>query len=315
MSPKLRRPWRSLRSLRFPGLMKTTDNLFDSEFLRRLEVLRVAAGRLFEGAAAGNRAGRRTGPGLEFAEHRAYAAGDDYRYVDWAAYGRLGRLLLRLCRMEEDLSIYFLLDASASMASGQTPKFDHARRLVAALAYVGLASLERVRVVSFGAEVGAHLEAGRGKSHLGGVLDFLRGLRADGPTDLGRAVQTFLPHAPRAGLAILGSDLLDEGGYERPLLALQSRGFDAWCLRVSDPAEAAPPETGDLPLEDAETGRRLGVHLTREVRERLVAATARFAADARAWCHERGIGYAEAPTDTPVDALILEVLRRGGLLA
>ena len=296
--------------------MKTAhDDIFGSDFLKRLEYLRVAARRVFTGTAAGSRTGRRTGPGLEFAEHRAYAAGDDYRYVDWAAYGRLERLLLRLCQQEEDLSIYFLLDTSASMATGRPPKFDHARRLAAALAYVGLASLERVRIVSFGAEVGAHLEAGRGKSHLVGVLDFLRGLRAGGPTDLERAVQTFLPHAPRAGLAVLISDLMDEAGYQRPLITLQTRGFDAWCLHVTDPSDVAPEGLGDLALEDAETGRVLGVHLTAEVRERLVAEAARFAADAKAWCLGRGIGYAEAATAVPVDEFVLGVLRRGGFLA
>ena len=292
-----------------------TNDLFDAAFLERLEVLRVVARRVFTGTAAGSRTGRRTGPGLEFAEHRPYTAGDDYRYVDWAAYGRLERLLLRLCQQEEDLSIYFLLDASASMTTGRPAKFDHARRLAAALAYVGLASLERVQIVSFGAEVGAHLEAGRGRSHIVGVLDFLRGLKAAGPTALQRAVQTFLPHAPRAGLAVLLSDLLDEGGYERPLLTLHGRGFDVWCLQVTDAADVAPQGLGDLALLDAETGRLMGVHLTAEVRERLAAEAARFAAEAKAWCLSRGIGYAEAPTREPVDAFVMDVLRRGGFLA
>jgi len=86
------------------------DDLFDSEFLGRLEYLRIVARHLFAGTSAGSRAGRRTGPGLEFSEHRAYVAGDDFRHIDWAAFGRLERLLLRLCQQEEDLSIYFLLE-------------------------------------------------------------------------------------------------------------------------------------------------------------------------------------------------------------
>ena len=98
--------------------MPSGDELFGSDFLRRLEYLRVVARRTFAGSAPGGRTGRRAGPGLEFAEHRDYSAGDDFRHVDWAAYGRLDRLLLRLCQQEEDLAIYFLLDASASMTTG-----------------------------------------------------------------------------------------------------------------------------------------------------------------------------------------------------
>lgn len=294
--------------------MPQQDNLFDSAFLERLEYLRFVARRIFSGTAQGGRTGRRTGPGLEFSEYRAYAPGDDFRHIDWAAFGRLERLLLRLCQQEEDLAIYFLLDASASMATGAPPKFDHARRLTAALAYVGLASLDRVRLVTIDGGVREHLEAGRYKSHILGVLDFLRGLTAEGQTDLGRAVEAFLPHAPQSGLAVLISDLLDPAGYEKPLTTLQGHGFDVWCLQVTDPADLAPPGLGDLAARDAETGEVLGVHLTDELRERIAEQAERFAADLRAWCLSRGIGHAEAPTHVPVDTLVLGVLRRGGFL-
>ncbi len=290
------------------------DDLFDSAFLERLEYLRVVARRTFSGTSPGTRTGRRTGPGLEFAEHRAYVPGDDYRYVDWAAFGRLERLLLRLCQMEEDLSVYFLLDASGSMATGEVPKFDHARRLAAALAYVGLASLERVQLVALAEGVRAHLEAGRGRQQIVRVLDFLRSLSAEGPTDLLAGVQGFLPHAPKAGLAVLLSDLMDPQGYERPMVTLRGRGFDLWCLQVTDRADLAPEGLGDVAVEDAETGETIGAQVTGDLKARLAAEADRFADEVRLWCHEHAIGYAEAPTDVPVDAFVLEVLRRGGLV-
>jgi len=294
--------------------MAARDDLFDSAFLQRLEYLRVVARRVFAGTSPGSRTGRGAGPGLEFAEHREYAPGDDFRQIDWAALARLDRLLLRLCQQEEDLAVYFLVDASASMATGDPPKFDHARRLAAALAYVAMASLERVRLVAVDGGLRGHLEAGRGTTHIVAVLEFLRNLAPGGRTDLGRSVEEFLPHARKTGLAVLISDLLDPAGYEKALLALQGRGFDLWCLHVTSAADLAPPGLGDLALADAETGDVLGVHLTEDVRRRLAAEAERFKADARAWCHERRIGYAEAPTEVPVDTLVLEVLRRGGLL-
>jgi uncharacterized protein (DUF58 family) len=294
---------------------RPSDDLFTSDFLQRLEYLRVVARRAFAGSVPGGRTGRRAGPGLEFAEHRDYAAGDDFRHIDWAAFGRLDRLLLRLCQQEEDLAIYFLVDASASMTTGAPPKFDHARRLAAALAYVGLAGLERVRIVAIDGGVRAHLEAGRGRGRILGVLDFLRGLEAGGPTDLAHAVEAFLPHAPQAGLAVLISDLLDPAGYQKPLATLQANGFDAWCLHVTDRADLAPVAAAtDLAVSDAETGDTLGVHLTDEWRERLAAQAARFKEEVGAWCRQRGLGYAEAPTSVAVDVLVLDVLRRGGLV-
>ena len=288
--------------------------LFDAAFLQRLELLRVVARRTLEGASAGSRPGRGAGPGLEFAEHRPYLPGDDFRHVDWAAYARLERLLLRLAQQEEDLAVTFLLDASASMATGRPPKFDHARRLVAALAYVALAGLERVRLVAVADRLRAHLEAGRGKHHALRVLEFLAAVAPEGTTDLAAAVRDFLPHAPRAGLAVLVSDLMDPDGYRRALLALQERRFDLWCLHVTDPLDVAPPGDGDVTLVDAETGHEAPLHLSPDVRRRLSRQARDFADHAAAWCREHAIGYAEAPTRVPVDDLVLDVLRRGGLL-
>ena len=85
---------------------------------------------------------RKTGSGVEFADHRNYAAGDDLRYLDWSVYGRLDKLLLRLFEEEEDLHIYLSIDASASMRANG--KLDYAERICAALAYIGLAKLDRV---------------------------------------------------------------------------------------------------------------------------------------------------------------------------
>ncbi len=291
------------------------DDLFDAEFLKKLELLRVVARRIPAGEPGGGRTGRRTGPGLEFAEHRAYVAGDDFRHLDWAAFARLEKLLLRLCQGEEDLAVTFLIDASASMATGRPPKFDHARRLAAALAYVGLAGLEEVRLVAI-AEGGvrAHLEAGRGRAHLAPVLDWLRALRPEGATDLARSVAATLPHARRAGLAVLISDLLDPAGHEAPMQALASRGFDLWCLHVTDPTDHAPDALGDLAVEDAETGESMGVHVTPPIRDRLEAQARGWIEEVRTWCLERSISHAEAPTSAPVETLVMDVLRRGGLL-
>ena len=187
-------------------------------------------------------------------------------------------------------------------------------RLAAALAYVGLASLESVRLVAVDGGVRAHLEAGRGQGHILPVLDFLRGLAPGGRTDLARAVEGFLPHAPRTGLVVLVSDFLDPAGWDRPLAALVGRRFDLWCIQVTDAADLAPPGAGDLTVTDAETGESLPVHLSDDIRERVAAAAAQHKADLAAWCHGHDVGYAEAPTALPVDTLVLEVLRHGGFL-
>src|SRR4051794_41175796 len=104
---------------------------FSDEFLRRLEYLHVVARRLVAGGARGERRARKPGAGIEFADHRDYSLGDDPRYLDWSAYGRLERLLVRLFDEEQELEVHLLLDSSGSMGRGL--KFDRARQVAAAL--------------------------------------------------------------------------------------------------------------------------------------------------------------------------------------
>src|SRR5690606_5992573 len=112
------------------------DELFDEELQRKLEVLAIVSRRLVRGRTRAERRSKKTGSGIEFADHREYAPGDDFRYLDWNLYARTGRLLLRLYEEEEDLSVYVLLDVSRSMSFGSPPKLDYAKRLAAALAYI-----------------------------------------------------------------------------------------------------------------------------------------------------------------------------------
>ena len=78
---------------------------FDDQFLKKLEYLHVVSKRAFAGHNRADRLTQHRGRGLEFADHRPYTAGDDFRHIDWKAYKRLGRLLLRLFDEERDLPI------------------------------------------------------------------------------------------------------------------------------------------------------------------------------------------------------------------
>src|SRR5271156_500930 len=119
-------------------------DLFDDEFQRKLEYLALVSRRMFAGRLRAERRTKKSGSGVEFADHREYQPGDDFRYLDWNIYQRFDRLLVRLYEEEEDLAIYFIIDASASMAFGDGKKLRYAKRVAAALASVGLANLDRV---------------------------------------------------------------------------------------------------------------------------------------------------------------------------
>src|SRR5512135_1500669 len=120
---------------------------FTPDFLARLEHLRIKTRREFEGLGKGSHLSPRRGSSLEFSDFRHYALGDDFRYIDWGLYGRTDKLYIKLFKEEEDLLTYIFLDASASMGfPGADKKFEKAILTTLALAYVALASGDRVMI-------------------------------------------------------------------------------------------------------------------------------------------------------------------------
>lgn len=304
------------RSATAPGaLSPEAAALFDPAFLRRLEVLRLVSRRSLGGIQPAGRRGLRTGAGLEFAEHRPYAAGDDFRYLDWAAYGRLEKLLLRLFQQDEDLQVVLLVDVSGSMQTGQPPKLDYARRLAAALAYVALGNLDRLHLLVFSAGVTERLDSRRGRGQIFGVLNFLAAAQPGAATDLPAAATDLQRHRLPPGLAVVISDLLDPQGAENGLALLQRHGHEVWALRIESPDEIDPPWQGEIELTDAEQpAAAVRMQLTpqrlADYRRRRLAWQQRL----EHWAVEHGVSMIAARSDVPADELVLDVLRRRGLL-
>ena len=143
---------------------------------------------------------KQLGGGIEFADHREYTSGDDLRYLDWNIYARYGDLLLKRFQEEEDLHVYILLDASPSMLAGSPSKFDYARQVAAALAYIALADLDRVAIHAYANDIVGSMQLTRGKDRILSVLRFLEDLKVSGSrTDLSRVVKGFVNRAPRTG--------------------------------------------------------------------------------------------------------------------
>jgi uncharacterized protein (DUF58 family) len=296
------------------GSARDDEDLFDEEFQRKLDYLAMVSRRVFSGAMRAERRTKKTGSGVEFADHRDYASGDDFRYLDWSAYQRFDRLLIRLYEEEEDLSIYFIVDNSSSMAFGDGEKLRHAKRLCAALAYVGLANLDRIAVVTATDEISDRMPATRGKARIFRIFRFLRGVQAEGMTDLGEAMKTFVAQHKRRGLAVVLSDLYDPAGFERGINVLRYAKFEPFVLHIVDPNDAKPDMRGDVRVYDCESGDEREVTVTAKVLERYAQAYEEYVQEVQRFCTKRQVSYFRADVNVPFDELILRVFRRGGFL-
>jgi uncharacterized protein (DUF58 family) len=291
------------------------DELFDDEFQRKLDYLAIVSRRVFAGRMRAERRTKKSGSGVEFADHRDYVPGDDFRYLDWNVYRRFGRLLVRLYEEEEDLSIYLVIDSSSSMGFSSKRKFRYAQRLCAALAYVGLANLDRITIVATTDRIEERMPTARGKARIFKVLQFLRGLEPSGVTDLGDAMKTFVAQHKRRGLVIVLSDLYDPHGFERGINVLRYNKYEPFVLHIIDPTDGRPKLSGDVRLYDCETGDEREVTVTPKVLTQFRSAYEAYLAEIRKFCTERQVPYVPADVNVPFDDLVLRVLRRGGFLS
>ena len=303
-------PWRRAKK----AVSAKDDDLFDDDFQRKLEYLALVSRRVFAGRLRAERRTKKSGSGVEFADHRDYQPGDDFRYLDWNVYQRFEKLLVRLYEEEEDLAIYFILDTSASMAFGDARKLRYAKKVCAALAYVGLANLDRVTMVTTSDRVMERMPETRGKARIFKAFRFLREVKAEGTTDLGDAMKTFVAQNKRRGLAVLVSDLYDPRGFEKGINVLRYNKFDPFVVHITDPGEGKPKLNGDVLVYDCETGDEREVTVTAKVLSLFSEAYAGYLADIDRFCATHQVPFVTASVDVAFDELILRVFRRGGFL-
>jgi len=298
------------------GAQMRTD-LFDPAFLGRVEQLALLARRMATSGAQAHRRSKRIGSGIEFAEHRDYAAGDEPSQIDWALYARSDQLQVREFEEEEDLSVWFLVDHSRSMAAGPDGVpclLDRALQLVAALGYISLSNLDRVAAVPFAAGADPPMRPVRGRGQFFTLLRALSALHPAGQTDIHAAIEGFLRPAPRKGLAVLCSDLYDPSGLGDALKLLASRGFEPMVLHLYDASLLEAGAHGDVALVDCETGELREVTLTPALMAEYAEAFALFCADIDAAARQAGARCLRLDVALPYDDAVLRVFRAGGFL-
>ena len=288
--------------------------LLEPEFLARLERLEIVARRLRRGVQRGERRSVRRGSSVEFADHRPYGAGDDLRFLDWNLYARLDKLMIKLFHDEEDLQIHLVLDRSASMDFGDPSKTLVAKRVLAALGYVALAGLNRVSLWSPGEGGDVGVKNLRGIRSAERLFNALERAPVGGATGLDESLRRWITTRRPRGILILASDLLHPDGSWQHLRSIVRGGLEPYCIRILTPAEEAPTLEGDLRLVDSEDDTAVEISITPALLRRYQAARSDYDRQLDQFCRSRQIVLATATTDTPLETLVLESLRRSGLL-
>jgi uncharacterized protein (DUF58 family) len=236
--------------------------LLQPEVLAGLANLKLAARAAVEGTLHGLHRSTGFGFSQEFAEYRAYAEGDDPRFIDWNVYARTDRVVVKRFLGETNSHLMLLLDASASMAFGPSglSKFAYAQLLAASLAYLASRQHDAVGVAVFDETVRALRAPSTRTGQLDGVLHVIEAARPAHRTDFSQPLEQFRAGHARRGLVALLSDFyVEPAALIERVRPLAWQGSDVMLLQILDREERSPSLTETTLLEDMESGERVHV--------------------------------------------------------
>jgi len=285
-------------------------SLTDPAFIARLESLFMLARRVLGGSLQADRKSNRKGTGITFADYSEYNLGDDFRAIDWKVFAKSEELFIKLFEMEEDTSIYILLDASQSMQS----KLLESTQLAAALGYIGLNCHDRVIPYLMADKLRPLIEPARGR---GAILPYLRAL--DDTKTFGedthflKCVKELQARHAKKGIVLIISDFLYPTGFNEGLRLLQGMKHDTFCLQIHDAADLKCDLKGDVELQCVETKKSNRVTITKKEVQAYEKAIAEWNESLRKECLRRGIGHIDTVSKDNFSDTVTQIIRTGGL--
>lgn len=225
------------------------------EILRRVRRIEISTRKLVDNVLSGQYHTRFKGQGMQFSDFREYDPGDDIRHIDWKVTARTQSAHIKKFEEERDLTVYLLVDVSASgeFSTVSKTKTEALAETCAMLAFAAVRNNDRVGLILFSDRIEKHIPPKKGRSHaLRLVTDILYHQRQSGKTDVALALEHCAKVVKHTAIVILASDFMDEG-YEKALRKVAKR-HDVIALQMKDRRDFEVPPIGEIEFQDPETG-------------------------------------------------------------
>lgn len=286
------------------------EEIFDDQFIHRMERLSLRAERFLRGGIAGNHRSLRHVPAAEFSGHRNYTLGDDLRFVDWSAAARRDDVLVRLGNAPQDVTVHILVDCSQSMGFGSPAKLLTAQRLVAALAYIALTHGDRVMLSSFASGILSSFGPIQGRMRFTELMRFISDLKPAERTSVTAALREAADKTPFGGLLILLSDCLTDEPLDKALSGLVLPRWQVMILHILDPNELDPDLRGNIALEDSETGEQAMYDVDAKTLAKYKRSVVEWCDRLEHTCFSAGATYVRFTSDQSLDRMIIPLLQQ-----
>jgi uncharacterized protein (DUF58 family) len=283
----------------------------DPVVLSSIGSLDLLARMVVDGFISGMHQSPYRGFNVEFTEHRPYAPGDEIRHIDWRAYAKVDRFLVKQFEEETNLRAYLLLDVSRSMdygGEGRISKLDYARIAASCLAYLMLKQRDSVGLLTFSSEIHQYVPPRGRASHLEAITEQLKETELGQDTSLETVLGLVAERVRRRGLVIIVSDFIDHPeSVLRGLRHLKHFRHDIILLHVMDPDELDLPHRGLARFEDPETKQQILTdpgRLQEDYKRRIEAMIQEY----RDGSTEAGMDYLLLKTTDPLDRALAHYL-------
>ena len=283
------------------------SQLFDSDFLKKLEQLVISTKITLADGASGNRKSRAKGSSVEFSDYREYSIGDDFKRIDWNAYGRFEKLFIKLFMEEREAPIHIFLDNSKSMDWGEPNKSIASRRLAAALSYISLCSYDRVSLVCMNNVVDKFKSDLRGKNSFSQILNLMDNLEYKGTTDIFNTVSKYNLKSGK-GISIVISDFFTKGNLLDMINYLQFKKQEVYICHILAPQEVEPEIGMSLRLIDIESGEFRDVTSSPALVKTYKKVYKKFITNIEDICKGRGVNYMFMESSVPPEKMVRMVV-------
>lgn len=285
--------------------------IFDTEFLKKLDTIAINVRMLMSEGGGGNRKSRSKGSSVEFSDFREYTMGDDFRRIDWNAYGRFDKLFVKLFMEEQEALINVFVDASKSMDFGVPKKSELALKLAGVLAFLALNNLDRVCINSINKEAFKQSAAVTGRSMFDRCISFLEGISFSGETDINAIKKKDIRSR---GMSVIISDFFSPDGMEEAVKYLLYKKQDVFLIHVLSSEELNPELEGQVRLLDSETGKVMDVAVTPALLKQYHKKLEAFNSEIKEFCSKMGVSYIQVSSGDSIEKIVFEQFTGVGVI-
>ncbi|SHH96907.1 DUF58 domain-containing protein [Clostridium grantii] len=282
------------------------DQIFDGDFFKQLENISLNVRMLMKEGAAGGRKSKAKGSSVEFSDFREYTMGDDFRRIDWNAYGRFDKLFVKIFMEEREAFVNIFIDSSKSMDYGELKKSTQALKISAILSYLSLNNYDRVCINNIQDSSFRNSTTFMGRNMFNSCINYLKEIKFEGNTNIGESIKKKSFYA--GGVAIIISDFFTKGNLEEIVKYLIFKKQQVILIHILSNEELNPELQGQIRLIDSETQESKNIFITSQLLNKYKNHLKEFSNNIKEFSKKLGADYIFVSSNDEIEKVVFENL-------